>query len=123
MDVKRADRATVESYYHAMRMGVAGADAMAELFTEDAVYLEPFSGGDGQSRIHVGNRIIAEFFRESVRHRPADMVVTMNRLDVDGTCLRAEWTCTASEFAEPMRGVDVYLMRGGKIARLETSLL
>jgi ketosteroid isomerase-like protein len=121
--VKDADRTTIESYYHAMRMGVMGADAMAELFTGDAVYIEPFSGADGQGRIHIGNRVIADFFRQSVRHRPPDMVVTMNRLDADGTCLRAEWTCTASAFAEPMRGVDVYTMRDGKIARLETSLL
>ena len=54
---------------------------------------------------------------------PAHFVVTMDRLDAEGTRLRAEWTCAATGSAEPMRGVDVYTMRGGKIARLETSLL
>jgi hypothetical protein len=61
--------------------------------------------------------------KDSVNHRPPDMVVTMNRLDVDGKRLRAEWTCTSAVFAEPMQGLDLYTLRNGKIARLETSLL
>ena len=58
-----------------------------------------------------------------MNHRPPDMVVTMNRIDAEGQRVRAEWTCTASVLAEPMRGVDLYTLRDGKIARLETTLL
>lgn len=123
MAIKHADQALVESYYTAMRMGAAGAGALAELFSDDAVYVEPFSGGDGRPRTHAGKRVIGEFFKDSVGQRPPDMVVTMNRVDAEGERLRAEWTCTSSVFAEPMRGVDVYTLRDGKIARLETSLL
>jgi hypothetical protein len=67
--------------------------------------------------------LIAEFFKDSVNHRPPDMVVTVNRIDAEGDRLRAEWTCTASVFAEPMRGVALYTLRDGKIARLETMLV
>ncbi len=123
MAIKPADQALVESYYAAMRMGAAGAGPLTELFSDDAVYIEPFSGGDGRTRTHVGKRIIGEFFKNAVNQRPRDMVVTMNRIDAEGERLRAEWTCTSSLFAGPMRGVDLYTLRDGKIARLETSLL
>jgi ketosteroid isomerase-like protein len=106
-----------------MRLGAAGATALARLFTDDAVYIEPFSGGDGETRIHIGREVIAEFFRDSVNHRPPDMVVRMNRIDAEGDRVRAEWTCTASVLAEPMRGVDLYTFREEKIARLETTLV
>jgi len=122
MGIREADRAVVEGYYRAMRMGAAGAETMADLFTDDAIYSEPFSGGDGRNRTHVGKHVIREFFKDSINHRPPDMVVTMDRVDVDGDRLRAEWTCTASVFTQPMRGVDCYTLRDGKIARLETSL-
>ena len=123
MAMRPVDRATVEGYYQAMRLGAAGAAALARLFTDDAVYIEPFSGGDGLTRTHIGRDVIAEFFRDSVNHRPPDMMVTMNRIDAEGQRVRAEWTCTASVFTEPMCGVDLYTMRDGKIARLETTLL
>jgi ketosteroid isomerase-like protein len=123
MAITPVDRATVESYYQAMRLGAAGATALARLFTDDAVYIEPFSGGDGQTRVHIGREVIAEFFRDSVNHRPPDMVVRMNRIDAEGDRVRVEWTCTASVLAEPMRGVDLYTFREGKIARLETTLV
>ena len=123
MTIRAVDRATVEGYYQAMRLGAAGATTLARLFTEDAVYIEPFSGGDGGPRTHTGRNVIAEFFRDSMNHRPPDMVVTMNRIDAEGQRVRAEWTCTASVLAEPMRGVDLYTLRDGKIARLETTLL
>jgi hypothetical protein len=73
MTIRPADRATVESYYQAMRLGVAGAAALARLFGDDVVYVEPFSGGDGQTRTHIGKHLIAEFFKNSVNHRPPDM--------------------------------------------------
>jgi len=58
-----------------------------------------------------------------VNHRPPDLVVTMNRIDAEGQRVRAEWSHTASVFAEPMRGVDLYTLRDGKVARLETTLV
>jgi len=61
MAIRPADRATVEGYYQAMRLGAAGATALARLFTDDAVYIEPFSGGDGQTRTHVGRDSLPNF--------------------------------------------------------------
>jgi hypothetical protein len=51
------------------------------------------------------------------------MVMTMNRIDAEGQQVRDEWTRAASVLAEPMRVVDLYTLRDGKIARLETTLL
>lgn len=50
-------------------------------------------------------------------------MVTINRIDAEGQRVRDEWTRTASVLAEPMRGVDLYTLRDGKIARPETTLL
>ena len=122
MPISDADRAAVERYYNAMRLGAAGARTIAELFTDDAVYIEPFSGGDGRPRQHVGKKVIAEFFKDSINHRPSDMTVTVERLDAEDDRVRAEWMCTASVFAQPMQGIDFYQLRTGKIARLETRL-
>ena len=122
MPISDGDRAAVEGYYKAMRLGSAGVSAITELFTDDAVYIEPFSGGDGRAREHVGKSVIGEFLKDSINHRPADMVVTMERLDAEAGRVRAEWICTAAVFPQPMCGIDLYEMRDCKIARLETRL-
>lgn len=75
MAIRAVDRATVAGYYQAMRLGASGATALARLFTDDAAYIEPFSGGDGHPRTHIGRNVIAEFFTDSVNHGPPDMVV------------------------------------------------
>jgi len=119
-----AGRALVERYFAAMVARAAGAGGMADLFSPDAVYIEPFSGGaSGQKRTHVGSAAISAFFDASWQHQPPDMTVSLDRMDLDGDTIRSEWTCRSPVFPGPMRGYDVVTVRNGKIARLETTLL
>ena len=102
-------------------MNDADADAVAGLFAEDGVYVEPFTSGGRPNEIR-GREAIRGYFEESVRMRPADMTVSVDRVDVDGETVRTEWTCTSEEWDRPMRGHDVMQMIDGVIRRLEVSL-
>jgi hypothetical protein len=61
-------------------------------------------------------------FVESQAYAPADMTVTLNRLDLEGDCIRSAWTCTSPALPHPMQGHDLWTIRAGKILRLETTL-
>lgn len=112
------DRALIERYFAAMRAGPAGEEALLDLFTDDAVYVEPFTG---ERRTHVGIEAIRACLRASWQEAPPDMQLTVERMDLDGTQIRAEWICTSPALPGPMRGVDRYTLRDGRIARLEVS--
>jgi hypothetical protein len=89
---------------------------MMSLFHEDATFIEPFSG---QPVTHRGHDAIRESFRQQTAHPLPDMVLTLDRVDLDGGTVRAEWTCNSSAFPTPMRGHDLFTIRDGKIERLE----
>lgn len=122
MSAATTPRAVVDAYVAAMNAGPPGAGALAELFAEDAVYAEPFSALGRSQTTHAGIVAIRAFIRESAGNKPPDMRIALDRVDVDGERIRAEWTCTAELFGGPMRGYDVYIIRAGKIARLDTTL-
>ena len=48
-----------------------------------------------------------------------DQKLLLDRVDMDGDNVRAEWTCTSPIFATPMRGYDLFTIRDNLIARLE----
>ncbi len=110
------DRRIVEELFRAMQAGSAGEEAMMALFAADAVFIEPFSG---VPMTHRGHAAIRESFRELAREPPPDMRLVLDRLDLDGPLLRAEWTCTSPVFSSPMRGHDLFTIQAGKITRLE----
>lgn len=61
-----------------------------------------------------------EAFRDSWKEDPPpDMRLVLDRADRDGDRMRAVWTCTSPAFPAPMKGYDLFTIRGGKIARLE----
>lgn len=106
----------VDRYFQAMQAGPPGAEGLFALFAEDAVYVEPFTG---HTREHVGKPAIVACIRASWEHAPADLVLEVNRVDVDGELVCSEWTCRSPVFPAPVRGVDRCTVRGGRIARLE----
>jgi len=116
MPVKAEDQAVVEQVFQAMHARAAGEKAMAALFAPAATLIEPFSG---QPRTHQGKDEIMAWFRQAVTEMPPDMAIKMNRIDMDGDRVRADWTCTSSVFATPMKGSDYYRIRGGKIEHAE----
>ena len=117
MAVDPRQQKVVEDLFRAMQAGPGGEAAMMALFADDAVLIEPFSG---QAQTHSGTAAIRQSFRDQWRNPLPDMRLTLDRVDVDGSVLRAEWTCTSAVFPSPMRGYDLFTLdAAGRIRRLE----
>jgi hypothetical protein len=117
MPVSTDQRKAVDELFRAMQAGPAGEEAMMRLFAEDAVFVEPFSGAP---QTHVGLSAIRQSFRDQWKNPAPDLTLVLDRVDLDGPRVRAEWTCTSPAFSSPMRGYDLFTLgREGKIARLE----
>ena len=119
MSVGKNEQEVVERMFKAMQAGPDGEEPMVELFTDDAVLVEPFSG---QTLTHRGKDAIRESFRGMWADPAPDMELKMDRVDRDGDRVRADWTCTSPVFPAPMRGYDLFTIRDGRIARLEIVL-
>ena len=90
---------------------------MMSLFTEGAVFVEPFAG---ETRTHEGIPAIREAFMDMWKEPPPpDMELKLLRADRDDNFVRADWTCTSPVFEAPMNGYDLFTIEDGKIARLE----
>ena len=107
----------VERYFSAMQRGRLGEEDVLALFTEDAVYAEPFSGG-----VHTGLDAIRAWLSASWESAPRDLRLIVDRVEAAGDVVEAEWTCESPDFAQPARGHDRFTVRHGKIARLESTL-
>ncbi len=112
-------RELVERYFAAMARGTDGHDDLVELFADDGVYAEPFSG----TGPHAGREAIRAFLASPAGTPPPGLRVTVERLDLAGGTVEATWRCEAPAFPRPVRGRDRFTVRGGKIARLETTFL
>ncbi len=107
----------VESVFKAMQNGPAGEEAMMALFADEAVFVEPFSG---EPQTHVGKDAIRESFRDQWKNPLPDFKLTVDRIDLDGPQVRAEWTCTSAVFPTPMRGYDLFTLNDdARITRFE----
>jgi hypothetical protein len=117
LSVNAEQRQVVEGVFRAMQSGPGGEDALMALFADDAVFVEPFSG---QPRSHEGTKAIRESFRDQWKHPLPDFHLMLDRVDLDGPQVRAEWTCTSAAFPTPMRGYDLFRLNdAGKIERFE----
>lgn len=110
----------VRTYFRAMAAGACAAEDLFELFADDAVYVEPFSG---TMCTHSGRAAIEAYLTESWNNSPPDLEVEVERMDVDGEQVVSDWTCTSPAFPAPVKGRDRCWVRGGSIARLEVELL
>jgi hypothetical protein len=116
MSVDDNDRKLVEDLCRAMQIGPAAENDLLALFTEDAVLVEPFMG---KSQTHVGKGAIQASLKEMWKNRAPDLKLVLDRVDLDGPNIRAEWTCTSALLPGPMRGVDLLAIQSNKISRLE----
>lgn len=108
----------VHRYFEAMQAGEEQADVLFELFAEDAIYVEPFTGAP---RTHTGRAAIEQCMRDSWKDAPPDLELVVNRVHVDGQIVRSEWTCNSPVFETPVKGVDVCEVNDGLICRLEVA--
>jgi hypothetical protein len=117
--VSAQQRKVIEDLFKAMQSGPAGEEAMMSLFADDAEFIEPFSA-HGQTQTHKGKSAIRHSFKQMQQDPPPDMRLTLDRVDLDGGNVRAEWTCTSPVFPSPMKGYDLFSINpAGKIRRLE----
>lgn len=111
----------VEQFFRCMQAGATSADEMMALFTDDAEYVEPFSGARGH---HVGKPAIRKAMQGGWERPLPEMTISIDRVDVDGDQVRAEWTCRSPALPGGSgSGVNVYRLRDRRIARLETTLV
>ncbi|MBL8916372.1 MAG: nuclear transport factor 2 family protein [Archangium sp.] len=111
----------ISEFFRCMQAGASSADAMLALFTDDAVYVEPFSG---VVQTHRGVVAIRAAMSSGWERPLPEMRLTVDRVDLDGATVRAEWTCRSPALPGGAgRGVNVFTLVGGRIARLETTLV
>ena len=117
MPPSTAQREVVERLFRAMQAGPDGEEQMMALFAADAVFIEPFSG---TPQTHRGHDAIRANFRGQWNNPLPDLQLVLDRVDLDGTTVRADWTCSSPVLPQPMRGYDLFtLAPDGKINRLE----
>lgn len=111
----------IDRFFAAMQAGADSEEELLELFSADAVYIEPFSG---HARTHRGLPAIREALREGRRNPMPEMSIAVDRIDVDGEKVRAEWTCRSPALPGGKgRGENLFTIRDGRIVRLETRFL
>ena len=116
MPVKAEDRKIVEDLCRAMQTGPSAFAELLALFADDGVLVEPFTG---RMQTHTGKQAIRASLEQMAQNRAPDLTLTLDRVDMDGSAVRAEWTCTSKVMPGPMRGYDLFTIRSGKISRLE----
>jgi hypothetical protein len=119
MAVRETDRRVVEDLIKAMQIGKAAEQDLLRLFADDAVFVEPFTG---RVQTHNGINAIRACVKEMWKTRAGDLSLTLDRVDLDGDVILAEWTCTSAMMPGPMQGVDRFEIAGGKIKRLEIAV-
>jgi uncharacterized protein (TIGR02246 family) len=112
-------RTVVEDLYRAMQSGPTGEAAIMALFADDGVLVEPFTG---QPQTHRGKPAIRAALATMWQGRAPDLVLTLDRVDVEGDSVRADWTCTSSLLPGPLRGRDMLTVRAGRVASLEITI-
>ena len=109
----------VEAYFGAMRRGAAAEDEMMALFTDDAVYDEPFSG---EAQPAVGAAAVRSRLRAGWAVPLPDMELDVLSVEVTGRRARSQWECRSSALPGPVRGTDEYEFRDGRIASLRVRI-
>lgn len=109
---------TVADFFRAMQAGSAAAHDMEALFTEDAVYVEPFAGAP---TTHTGRAAIMAAMRQGWATPLPEMTISLDRVDVTGARVIVAWTCRSPGLpGGEGHGVNEFTLNDGKIARLET---
>jgi hypothetical protein len=116
MSVSTSDRQVIENVFRAMQTGPTAEKELLSLFAEDGVLVEPFTG---QVQTHAGKPAIKASLVPMWANQAPDMKILLDRVDLQGETIRAEWTCTSSVMPGPMRGYDLFQINNGIIKRME----
>lgn len=110
------DHELIDGYYAAMRRGAEAETDMLAMFSDDAVYVEPFSGSGEPA---VGRGAIRARLRAGWEHPLPDMELDVLSVDIDGDTATTRWECRSPALPGPTSGTDRYTFADGKIVRLE----
>lgn len=113
------DEEVIDRYFAAMRRGAEAEDDLLGLFDEDAVYTEPFSSQEAA----VGIAAIRARFRRGWATPLPDLELDVLSVEIDGTEARTTWECRSPALPGPVRGEDSYLIRDGRIVRLDVRIV
>ena len=118
MSVDSRHQKVIEDASRAMQIGPAAEAKILSLFTDDAVWVEPYTG---QRRSHSGKKAIQSALQQMWKQPPPPgFAITTDRMDVEGSNIRVDWTCSAVGMPMMMRGYSLYTISAeNKIARLE----
>ncbi len=113
-------RNLVNRFFEAMQAAGTQEKEMMQLFDEDAVYVEPFSG---TPREHTGKEAIRSAMVAGWKYPLPDMRLEVERVTTDGTTVRADWVCYSPALPNGRgAGTNEFTLRAGLIIRLETRL-
>lgn len=119
MVVTDTDRAVVQRMAEAMNAG--DGLALIDLFTADAVFIEPFSG---IPRTFVGIEAIRSQIQDMVAQpRPPGFTLKVDQVTSENGELVSYWTCSAPVMPGPMKGRDELKIRDGRISFLKIEIL
>ena len=118
MTVDQDHRQVIEDSSRAMQLGPAGESAIMALFTDDAVWTEPYTG---QRRTHSGKEAIRAALNQMwQRPSPPGFAIVTDRIHAEGSNVRVEWTCRCEGNPMLMRGYSLYTISpDNRIERLE----
>ena len=118
MTVSQSHQQVIKDSSRAMQLGPAGEAAIMALFTDDAVWVEPYTG---HRRTHAGKEAIRAALQQMWRQpSPPGFAITTDRIQAEGADVRVEWTCGAAGMPLLMRGYSLYTVApDNRIARLE----
>lgn len=109
----------IRKYFTAMRKGPTGAGDLFSLFSDDAVYVEPFTD-EGPA---IGIEAIRRRFLLGWEVELPDLELDVLEIRVEGSTAWARWECRSPGLDGPVQGEDRYHIADGLICRLEVRLV
>lgn len=118
MAVSPNQQEVIENSSRAMQLGPLGEATILSLFTDDAVWVEPYTG---RRRTHEGKEAIRAALRQMwLQPSPPGFAISTDRIHAEGTDVRVDWTCRSEAIPLLMRGYSLYTISAdNRIARLE----
>jgi len=114
------DENVVQRFFAAMQTGASTEREMMALFSDDAVYVEPFGG---VVRTHRGKAAVRRAMHDGWRAPLSEMRIQVDRIQMRDDEIVADWTCFSPALPDGEgSGRNVFTIRDGLIVRLETTL-
>lgn len=119
--MEKSESRIINRFFAAMQVGATAETEMLSLFSEDAVYIEPFSG---HQRTHLGKTAIRKCMLEGWRTPLPDMRIELDEITIQGSDVRVRWTCRSPALPGGSgQGENRFTILDGLITRLETRIV